>query len=34
VTVTKDGRVGYDELLWLNDKSKTIPFDTTRTEGQ
>jgi hypothetical protein len=33
VTVTKDGRVGYDDLLWLTGKSKTIPFDTTQTVG-
>jgi len=34
VTVTKDGRVGYDELLWLTGNSKSIPFDTTNTRGQ
>ena len=34
VIVTKDGRVGYDELLWLTGKSITVPFDTTQTEGQ
>jgi hypothetical protein len=33
VTVTKDGRVGYDDLLWLHG-GKTIPFDTTKTKGQ
>lgn len=34
VIVTKDGRVGYDELLWLTGKSVPIPFDTTKAEGQ
>ncbi len=34
VTVEKDNRVGYDDFLWLNDQNKTIPFDTTQTEGQ
>ncbi len=34
VTVEKDGRVGYDDLLWLNGKNKPIPFDTTQTPEQ
>lgn len=34
VTVEKDGRVGFDDWQWLNDTNKTIPFDSTRKEGE
>jgi len=34
VTVEKDGRVGYDDYVWLNDTSKNIPFDSTRRDNE
>lgn len=33
VRVEKEGRVGFDDYTWLNG-NKTIPFDSTRKEGQ